>query len=226
MQGMLMQRRALLSMLGASCLAGCSLTGPSDEVTEPPSRTDTGTPTAMETPIATETKTSDRPFEEPTPTGDVGRIESVQAHPLPESVPLEGRVELLEQPTSSRGATLSISLRNTDSRSWLLTSDAPKLPFYASFCSGHHLAVDSGSADISDGCPVGGSAVPRVSDSETLASGEAVAGERVLATLDVADTCFAAGEHPFSNRHTIKKSEGDDDSRIAFTWGFDVVVVE
>ena len=221
-----MQRRALLSMLGASCLTGCSLTGPSDEATEPPSRTDTGTPTTTETPAATETESSDRPFEEPTPTGDVGRIETVRAHPLPESVPLEGRVELLEQPTSSRGATLFISLRNTDSRSWYLTSDAPELPFHASFCSGHHLAVDSGSADISDGCPVGGSAVSRTFDSETVEPGEAVAGERVLLTSDVAETCFAAGEHPFDNDYSIRKSKDDEDSAIYFTWGFDVIVAE
>jgi hypothetical protein len=215
-----MKRRKLLTSAVLTGLAGCSLTGPDDEATETPSRADT------ETPTATETETSDRPFEEPTPTGDVGRIETVRTHSLPESVPFEGSVELLEQPTSSRGATLSISLRNTDSRSWLLTSDAPELPFHASVCSGHHLAVDSGSADISDGCPVGGSAVPATSDSETLAPGEAVAGERVLLTSDVVETCFAAGEHPFSNRYSIRKSEGDDDSRIAFTWGFDVVVAD
>ena len=221
-----MRRRALLSTLGASCLTGCSLTGFNDEATEPPSRTDTETPTATETLTATETESSDRPFEEPTPTSDVGRIETVRAHPLPESVPLEGRVELLEQPTSSRGATLLISLRNTDSRSWYLTSDAPELPFHASFCSGHHLAVDSGSADISDGCPVGGSAVSRTFDSETLASGEAVAGERVLLTSDVAGTCFAAGEHPFDNDYGIRKSKDDEESAIYFTWGFDVIVAE
>ena len=215
-----MKRRKLLASAVLTGLAGCSLTGSSDEATEPPSRTDT------ETPAATETESSDRPFEEPTPTGDVGRIETVRAHSLPESVPIEGRVELLEQPTSSRGATLFISLRNTDSRSWYLTSDAPELPFHASFCSGHHLAVDSGSADISDGCPVGGSAVSRTFDSETVEPGEAVAGERVLLTSDVAETCFAAGEHPFDNDYSIRKSEGNDDSRIAFTWGFDVVVAD
>ena len=221
-----MKRRKLLTSAVLTGLAGCSLTGSSDEATEPPSRTDTETPPATETPTATETESSDRPLEEPTPTGDVGRIETVQAHSLPESVPIEGRVELLEQPTSSRGATLFISLRNTDSRSWYLTLDAPELPFHASFCSGHHLAVDSGSADISDGCPVGGRAVPRTLDSETLASGEAVAGERVLLTSDVAETCFAAGKHPFDNDYSIRKSKDDEESAIAFTWGFDVIVAE
>ena len=185
-----MKRRKLLTSAVLTGLAGCSLTGPDDEATETPSRADT------ETPTATETETSDRPFEEPTPTGDVGRIETVQAHSLPESVPLEGRVELLEQPTSSRGATLFISLRNTDSRSWYLTSDAPELPFHASFCSGHHLAVETGSADTADGCPVGGRAVPRTFDSETVEPGEAVAGERVLLTSDVAGTALPPTGHP------------------------------
>ena len=215
-----MKRRKLLTSAVLTGLAGCSLTGPNDEATEPPSQTD------VETPTATETESSDRPLGEPTPTGDVGQIETVRAHSLPESVPFEGRVELLEQPTSNRGATLFISLQNTDSRSWYLTVGAPELPLPASFCSGHHLAVDSGSADISDGCPVGGSAVPATSDSETVEPGEAVAGERVLLTSDVVETCFAAGEHPFSNRYSIRKSEGDDDSRIAFIWGFDVVVAD
>jgi len=227
-----MRRRRLLASAALGGLAGCSLTDPSDEATETPtrsrtetpSRTETETPTDTETP--TETESSDISFEEPTPTGDVGRIETVRAHPLPESVPFEGRVELLEQPTSSQGATVSISLRNTDSRSWFLRITAPELPFHAAFCSGHHLAVDPGSADISNGCPVGGSAVSRTFDSETVEPGEAVAGERVLLTSDVAETCFAAGEHPFSTNYTIRKSEGDDDSKIAFDWGFDVVVAE
>jgi hypothetical protein len=221
-----MKRRKLLTSAVLAGLAGCSLTGPSDEAAETPSRTDTETPTATEAPTATEDESSDFSSERPTPTGDVGRIEAVRTHPLPESVPLEGRVELLEQPTSSRGGTLSISLRNTDSRSWYLTLDAPELPFHASSCSGFHLAVDPGSADILDGCPVGGSAVVRTLDSETLEPGGAVAGERVLATLDVADTCFAAGEHPFDNEYGIRKSEDDDESAIYFTWGFDVIVAE
>jgi len=221
-----MKRRTLLTSAVLTGLAGCSLTGSSDEATEPPSRTDTETPPATETPTATETESSDRPLEEPTPTGDVGRIETVQAHSLPESVPIEGRVELLEQPTSSRGATLLISLRNTDSRSWYLTLDAPELPFHASFCSGHHLAVETGSADTADGCPVGGRAVPRTFDSETVEPGEAVAGERVLLTSDVAETCFAAGEHPFDNDYSIRKSKDDEESAIRFTWGFDVIVAE
>ena len=221
-----MKRRKLLASAVLTGLAGCSLTGPSDEATETPSRPDTETPTTTETPTATETETSDLSFEEPTPIGAVTPVESVRAHSLPESVPFEGRVELLEQPTSSQGATLSISLRNTDSRSWFLRITAPRLPFHAAFCSGHHLAVDPGSADISNGCPVGGNAVPRTFDSETVEPGEAVAGERVLLTSDVAETCFAAGEHPFSTDYTIRKSEGDDESLIAFTWGFDVVVAE
>ena len=221
-----MKRRKLLTSAVLSGLAGCSLAGPSDEAAETPSRTDTETPTASETPTDTENESSNYPFEDPSPTGGVSRIEAVRAHPLPESVPLEGRVELLEQPTSSRGGTLSISLRNTDSRSWHLTLDAPKLPFHASSCSGFHLAVDPDSADIFDGCPVGGSAVSRVFDSETLEPGEAVAGERFLATLDVADTCFAAGEHPFDNEYSIRKSEDDEESAIYFTWGFDVIVAE
>ena len=186
----------------------------------------TETPTTTETPTATETETSDLPFEEPTPIGDVAPVESVRAHSLPESVPFEGRVELLEQPTSSQGATLSISLRNTDSRSWFLSIDAPYLPFHAAFCSGHHVAVDPGSADVSNGCPVGGSAVPRTFDSETVEPGEAVAGERVLLTSDVAGTCFAAGEHPFDDDYGIRKSKDDEESAIYFTWGFDVVVAD
>ena len=221
-----MKRRNLLTSAVLTGLAGCSLTGPSDEAAETPSRTDTETPTAAETPTDTKDESFDFSSEKPTPTGGVGRIETVRAHPLPESVPLEGRVELLEQPTSSRGATLFISLRNTDSHSWYLTSDAPDLPFHASFCSGHHLAVDYGSADISNGCPIGGSAVPRVIGSETLEPGEAVADERVLVTSDIAKTCFAAGEHPFDNKYGIRKSEEDDDSGLAFTWGFDVIVAE
>ena len=215
-----MKRRKLLTSAVLTGLAGCSLTGADNEAAERPSRTDT------ETPTATKDESFNFSSEKPTPTGGVGRIETVRAHPLPESVPLEGRVELLEQPTSSRGATLFISLRNTDSRSWYLTLDAPKLPFHASFCPEHHLAVDSGSADISNGCPIGGSAVPRTFDSETVEPGEAVAGERVLATSDVADTCFAAGEHPFDNEYGIRKSEDDEESAIYFTWGFDVIVAE
>ena len=62
--------------------------------------------------------------------------------------------------------------------------------------------------------------------SETLEPGEAVAGERVLVTYDVADTCFAAGEHPFDNDYSIRKSKDDEESAIAFTWGFDVIVAE
>ncbi|PSQ14207.1 hypothetical protein BRC99_03200 [Halobacteriales archaeon QS_7_69_60] len=68
--------------------------------------------------------------------------------------------------------------------------------------------------------------MPRTFDSETIEPGEAVAGERVLATSDVADTCFAAGEHPFDNEYGIRKSEDDEESAIYFTWGFDVVVAE
>ena len=68
--------------------------------------------------------------------------------------------------------------------------------------------------------------MPRTFDSETLEPGAAVAGKRVLATYDVAKTCFAAGERPFDNDYTIRKSEGDDDSKIAFDWGFDVVVAD
>ncbi|PSP48794.1 hypothetical protein BRC75_05645 [Halobacteriales archaeon QH_7_69_31] len=68
--------------------------------------------------------------------------------------------------------------------------------------------------------------MPRTFDSETVEPGEAVAGERVLLTSDVAETCFAAGEHPFSTDYTIRKSEGDDELPNAFNWGFDVVVAE
>ena len=221
-----MKRRNLLTSAVLTGLAGCSLTGPSDEAAETQPRTDTETPTATETPTTTKDESSDFLSERPTPTGDVDQIKAVRAHPLPESVPLEGRVELLEQPTSSQGGTLSISLRNTDSRSWYLTLAAPKLPFHASSCSGHHLAVGYGSANISNGCPIGGRAVPRTLDSEMVEPGEAVAGERLLATSGVAETCFAAGEHPFDNEYSIRKSKNDEESAIYFTWGFDVVVAE
>ena len=66
----------------------------------------------------------------------------------------------------------------------------------------------------------------RTFDSETVEPGEAVAGERVLLTSDVAETCFAAGEHPFDNDYSIRKSKDDEESAIAFTWGFDVIVAE
>jgi hypothetical protein len=133
-----MKRRKLLASAVLTGLAGCSPTGLSEEATETPtwsrtetpSRTETETSTATATP--TETETSDLPFEEPTLACDVGRIESVRAHPLPESVPFEGRVELLKQPTRSQDAMLSISLQNTDNRPWYLTVGAPELPFHAS----------------------------------------------------------------------------------------------
>ena len=102
-----MRRRKLLAAAVLGGFAGCSMeTG--DDATETPTRTHTETPADTETP----TETSGHSFVEPTPTGDVGRIETVRAHSLPESVPFEGRVKLLEQPTNDRGATITVSLRN------------------------------------------------------------------------------------------------------------------
>jgi hypothetical protein len=56
-----------------------------------------------------------------------------------------------------------------------------------------------------------------MSDSETVEPDEAVAGGRVVLTSDVVEMCFAAGEHPFGNDYTIRKSDGNDDSKTAFT---------
>ena len=68
--------------------------------------------------------------------------------------------------------------------------------------------------------------MPRTFDSETVYPGKAVTGERVLLTSRYIKTCFAAGEHPFSAGYIIQKSEGDDDSEIAFDWGFDVIAAD
>jgi hypothetical protein len=110
-----MRRRKLLASAALGGLAGCSM-GTGDNAPETPTRTHTETPADTESP----TETSGHSFVEPTPTGDVGRIDTVRAHSLPESVPFEGRVTLREQPTNDRGATIAVSLRNQDTRAWTL----------------------------------------------------------------------------------------------------------
>ena len=218
-----MRRRRLLAaaVLGGS--AGCSM-GTGDNATETPTRTPTETPTDTETPADTET-TSGHSFVEPTPTGDVGRIETVGGHSLPESVPFEGRVTLLDQPSNDRGATITVSLRNQDTRAWTLQTYDRGLPFHTSICTGRHLVVRSGTGGVSNRCPVGVASVARGIEDATVPAGEKISGERRILTSALAETCFAAGGHQFSNGYSVHESRGSD-AEMSFDWGFDVVIAE
>ena len=215
-----MRRRKLLAAAVLGGFAGCSMRTGNDAI-ETPTRTHTETPPDTETP----TETSDHSFVKPTPTGDVGRIETVQAHSLPESVPFEGRVELLEQPTDDRGATVTVSLRNRDTRAWTLQTYNWGLPFHTSLCTGRHLVVTPQTGGISNGCPVGAASVARGIEDATVAAGEKISEERRILTSALAETCFAAGEHGFSNGYSVHESRGSD-AEISFGWGFDVVIAE
>ena len=221
-----MRRRKLLAAAVLGGFAGCSM-GTGDNATETPTRTHTETPTDTETPADTEmpTKTSGHSFVEPTPTGDVGRIETVRAHSLPESVPFEGRVTLLDQPTNDRGATIAVSLRNQDTRAWTLQTYDWGLPFHTTICTGRHLVVKSETDGVSNGCPVGVASVARGKEDATVAAGEKISGERRILTSALAETCFAAGEHQFSNGYSVHESRGSD-AEMSFDWGFDVVIAE
>ena len=211
-----MRRRKLLAAAVLGGFAGCSM-GTGDNATETPTRTHIETPA--------DTETSGHSFVEPTPTGDVGRIETVRAHSLPESVPFEGRVTLLEQPTNDRGATIAVSLRNQDTRAWTVQTYDWGLPFHTSICTGRHLVVRSETGGVANGCPVGVASVARGIEDATVAAGEKLSEERRILTSALAETCFAAGEHQFSNGYSVHESRGSD-AEMSFDWGFDVVIAE
>ena len=215
-----MKRRKLLAAAVLGGFAGCSM-GTGDNATETPTRPHTETPADTETP----TDTSGHSFVKPTPTGDVGRIETVRAHSLPESVPFEGRVTLLEQPTNDRGATITVSLRNQDTRAWTLQTYDWGLPFHTTICTGRHLVVKSRTDGVSNGCPVGVASVARGIEDATVAAGEKLSEERRILTSALAETCFAAGEHQFSNGYSVHESRGSD-AEMSFDWGFDIVIAE
>lgn len=226
-----MKRRKLITSAALAGLAGCSFTGSSEEATETPTRSPTETPSRTETRTPTDTATpteaesSGASFEKPTPTGDVGRIETVRPHTIPDSVPFEANVELLEQPAGDRGATITVSFRNRDTRSWTLRTPSQELPFHPTACAGRHLAVESGVSESQNGCPIGSDVAEKAVSYETLGPGEEVAAERAILTLDVARACFAAGEHQFSNGYSVLESR-ESDAEMSFDWGFDVIIAE
>ena len=78
---------------------------------------------------------------------------------------------------------------------------------------------------ISNGCPVGAASVARGIEDATVAAGEKISEERRILTSALAEPCFAAGEHGFSNGYSVHGSRGSD-AEISFDWGFDVVIAE
>lgn len=145
---------------------------------------------------------------------------------VPDDVPFEHAVTLVDDGSDERPPLLDIAVTNRGEREYTLQVNAWRLPFVPAMSGSRDLGVDFASRiDIDNGegrcwstrpVPVGW-----LVDSRTLAPGSTIADRYALLSNERAVLCFPPGTHRFTGGYWWGPS--DDPSR-EYGWSFDIGV--